>query len=43
MQKNYIQAIISTLKTSDQAQIVADAALYYQTSMAPQFSLIGLP
>ncbi|CAF5184753.1 unnamed protein product, partial [Rotaria magnacalcarata] len=43
MQQNYIQAIISTLKTSDQAQIVADAALYYQTSMAPQFSLIGLP
>ncbi|CAF3427035.1 unnamed protein product [Rotaria socialis] len=43
VQQNDIQAIISTLKTSDQALIVADAALYYQTSMAPQFSLIGLP
>lgn len=39
----HIQSVISTLKTSDQAQIVADAALYYQTSMAPQFSLLGLP
>ncbi|CAF2645700.1 unnamed protein product [Rotaria sp. Silwood2] len=40
---NHIQGIISTLRTSDQAQIVADAALYYQTSMAPQFVLLGLP
>ncbi|CAF1252508.1 unnamed protein product [Rotaria sordida] len=39
----HIQGIISTLKTSDQAQIVADAALYYQTSMASQFVLLGLP
>ncbi|CAF3706712.1 unnamed protein product [Rotaria sp. Silwood1] len=40
---NHIQGILSTLKTSDQAQIIADAALYYQTSMAPQFVLLGLP
>jgi hypothetical protein len=40
---NHAQVIISTLKNSDQAQIVADAALYYQTSMAPQFALLGLP
>ena len=31
------------MKNSDQAQIIPDAALYYQTSMAPQFSLLGLP
>ncbi|CAF3604067.1 unnamed protein product, partial [Rotaria sp. Silwood2] len=29
--------------TSDEAQIIADGILYYQTSMAPQFALIGLP
>jgi hypothetical protein len=40
---NQVQIVISTLKNSDQAQIVADAALYYQTSMAPQFALLGLP
>jgi hypothetical protein len=40
---NHIQIAISTLKNSDQAQIVADGALYYQTSMAPQFALLGLP
>lgn len=40
---NHIQIVISTLKNSDQAQIIADATLYYQTSMAPQFSLLGLP
>jgi hypothetical protein len=40
---NHIQVVISNLRTSDQAQIVADAALYYQTSMAPQFVLLGLP
>lgn len=28
---------------SDEAQIVADAALYYQTSMGPQFVLAGIP
>ena len=40
---NHVQIRISTLKNSDQAQIVADAALYYQTSMAPQFALLDLP
>jgi hypothetical protein len=29
--------------TSDDAQIVADAAMYYQTSMGPQFVLAGIP
>ena len=29
--------------SSDQAQILADAALYYQTSMGPQFALAGIP
>jgi hypothetical protein len=29
--------------SSDDAQIVADAAMYYQTSMGPQFALAGIP
>ena len=29
--------------TSDEAQVMADAALFYQTSMAPQFVLAGIP
>jgi hypothetical protein len=29
--------------SSDDAQILADAALYYQTSMAPQFALARIP
>lgn len=29
--------------TSDDAQIVADGAFYYQTSMGPQFVLAGIP
>ncbi|HEV8052000.1 MAG TPA: hypothetical protein VGP47_05860, partial [Parachlamydiaceae bacterium] len=29
--------------SSDQAQVLADAALYYQTSMGPQFVLEGIP
>ncbi|CAF1241931.1 unnamed protein product [Rotaria sordida] len=37
-----IQVTLSSL-TSDEAQIIADGILYYQTSMAPQFALIGLP
>ncbi len=37
-----IQIALSQL-TSDEAQVVADGVLYYQTSMAPQFALIGLP
>lgn len=29
--------------TSDDAQVIADAALYYQTSMGAQFALLGIP
>ncbi len=29
--------------SSDQAQVLADAAFYYQTSMGPQFVLAGIP
>ena len=29
--------------SSDTAQIVADGALYYQTSMGPQFAIAGIP
>ena len=29
--------------TSDEAQTIADGALYYQTSMGPQFVLAGIP
>ena len=29
--------------SSDHAQVLADAALYYQTSMGPQFVLEGIP
>lgn len=29
--------------TSDEVQIAADVALYYQTSMGPQFALAGIP
>jgi len=29
--------------SSDDAQIIADGALYYQTSMGPQFVLAGIP
>lgn len=35
---NHIRIDVSPLKTIDQTQIVADGALYYQTSMAPQFA-----
>jgi hypothetical protein len=38
----HIRAALSQL-TSDEAQVIADGVLYYQTSMAPQFALIGLP
>lgn len=34
--------VISDL-SSDEAQILADGALYYQTSMAPQFALARIP
>ncbi|CAF3378763.1 unnamed protein product [Rotaria socialis] len=36
------QVMLSSL-TSDEAQLLADGILYHQTSMAPQFALIGLP
>jgi hypothetical protein len=29
--------------TSDEAQVIADQMIYYQTSMAPQFALAGIP
>lgn len=29
--------------TSDDIQVIADGALYYQTSMGPQFALAGIP
>jgi hypothetical protein len=34
--------IVSELNT-EEAQVLADAALYYQTSMSPQFVLAGIP
>jgi hypothetical protein len=42
LNNHHIRAILSQL-TSDEAQIIANGILYYQTSMAPQFALIGLP
>ncbi len=36
------QILISEM-SSDEAQVVADAMLYYQTSMGPQFVLAGIP
>ena len=43
LEKNsHIQASLSQL-TSDEAQILADGIFYYQTSMAYQFALIGIP
>lgn len=42
-ENRHVQIILSTLKTSDQALIVADAVLYYQTSMSPQFALLEIP
>jgi hypothetical protein len=40
--KHAPKMVFSTF-SSDEAQIVADAALYYQTSMGPQFVLAGIP
>jgi len=37
-----ISVVISELK-SDDAQVLADVALYYQTSMGPQWALSGIP
>jgi hypothetical protein len=42
LKNTHIQATLSQL-TTDEAQVIADGVLYYQTSMAPQFALIGLP
>lgn len=36
-------AIIISNFSSDTAQVIADAAFYYQTSMGPQFVLAGIP
>ena len=36
------QFCISSMSTDD-ALVIADAALYYQTSMAPQFVIAGIP
>ena len=38
-----VPKFIISSQTSDEAQVVADAALYYQTSMGPQFCLAGIP
>jgi hypothetical protein len=40
--ENSPKLMISKL-SSEEAQIVADAILYYQTSMGPQFALAGIP
>lgn len=37
------QLILSNFPSSDDPQVLADAALYYQTSMGPQFVLGGIP
>lgn len=42
LKNSSIQITLSPL-TTDEAQIVADGVLYYQTSMAAQFALMGLP
>ena len=38
-----IPRLVISEVNSDEAQIVADAMLYYQTSMGPQFVLAGIP
>lgn len=40
--KTYAPQVILSDFSSDEAQIIADAALYYQTSMGPQFVLAGI-
>lgn len=35
--------IITSNFASDEVQVLADAAMYYQTSMGPQFALEGIP
>jgi len=42
-QPNMPTIILSSLPSSDHAYILADAALYYQTSMGAQFVLGGIP
>ena len=39
----FAPTIIISNQTSDDMQILADAALYYQTSMGPAFALAGIP
>jgi hypothetical protein len=39
----YAPKIVISDLTSEDAQVVADEAFYYQTSMAPQFILAGIP
>lgn len=41
-QVNMPKIILSDF-SSDDAQVLADAAFYYQTSMGPQFALVGIP
>lgn len=41
--KKHAPKIIISDFTSDAIQVVADGALYYQTSMGPQFVLAGIP
>lgn len=38
-----VPKIILSDFSSDKAQVIADAAFYYQTSMGPQFVLAGIP
>jgi hypothetical protein len=38
-----IPRILISEMSSDEAQVVSDAMLYYQTSMGPQFVLAGIP
>ena len=40
---NKAPKIILSDFSSEEAQIIADGALYYQTSMGPQFVLAGIP
>lgn len=42
-EKAEMPRIILSYFSSDNAQVIADAAFYYQTSMGPQFVLEGIP
>jgi hypothetical protein len=43
VEKAELPKVVVSDFSSDQAQILADAAFYYQTSMGPQFVLGGIP